>query len=316
MRKILLLFLLLFPSISIADMIIGGEIVYHVVKGDSIELISAKLGVDKKNIIRDNKIDIKKILRIGQELKINTRKIVPKTIDNGIIINIPDRMLYFFKDGNLEKAFPVGLGMPSWRGITRWRTPGGEFTITGKRKNPTWHVPESMQWKMMMEGKPVKTIVPPGPDNPLGRYAIDTSIPRVVIHETIWPTTVYQFRSHGCIRVLTENIEKFFKEVEINTTGEIIYNPVKVAVSDEGKVFLEVHRDIYGKIKDIRDEAKRLIDIAGVSDKVNWQNIENILKEKSGIAEDITGERSNLNYVFQKRIFKNHGCRHSSGLSL
>lgn len=286
--SLVIFFIILIPTISAADAIIGGDNVYVVSRGDSLELISSKFGIDKKNIIKENNIDIKKPLQIGQELRINNKKIIPKILVNGIIINIPDRMLYFFKNNKLETAFPVGLGMPSWRGITRWRTPIGEFKITGKRKNPTWHVPESMQWKMMMEGKPVKTIVPPGPDNPLGRYAIDTSIPKIVIHETIWPTTVYQFRSHGCIRILPENIEKFFKEVEINTLGEIIYNPVKIAVLDEGKVFLEVHRDIYGKLKDIKNEAKRLIDIAGVSDKVNWQKIENILKEKSGIAEDIT----------------------------
>ena len=185
MKKLFVLLLLIFiPSVYAADMVIGGDTIYRIVKGDSIELISAKLGVNKKNIIKDNNIDVKKNLRIKQELKANTRKIVPKAVDDGIIINIPGRMLYFFKEGKLKSAFPVGLGMPSWKGITRWRTPIEKFTIIGKRKNPTWHVPESMQWKMIMEGKPVETIVLPGPDNPLGRYAIDTSIPRVVIHET------------------------------------------------------------------------------------------------------------------------------------
>jgi len=289
MKKLFVLLLLTFiPSVYAADMVIGGDTLYRIVKGDSIELISAKLGVNKKSIIKDNNIDVKKNLRIKQELKINTRKIVPKAVDDGIIINIPDRMLYFFKEGRLKTAFPVGLGMPSWRGIARWRTPVEKFTIIGKRKNPTWHVPESMQSEMMMEGKPVKTVVPPGPDNPLGRYAIDTSIPRVVIHETIWPTTVYQFRSHGCIRVMSGNMEKFFQDVGINTTGEIIYNPIKVAISGEGRVFLEVHADIYGKINDMAAETKRLIDEAGVANKVDWQKVGIMLKEKSGIAEDIT----------------------------
>ena len=289
MKKLFVLLLLIFiPSVYAADMVIGGDTIYRIVKGDSIELISAKLGVNKKNIIKENNIDIKKNLRIGQELKVNTRKIVPKTVDDGIIINIPGRMLYFFKEGKLKSAFPVGLGMPSWKGITGWRTPIEKFTIIGKRKNPTWHVPESMQWKMIMEGKPVETIVPPGPDNPLGRYAIDTSIPRVVIHETIWPTTVYQFRSHGCIRVMPENIEKFFEDVKINSTGEIIYNPIKAAISGEGRVFLEVNADIYRKVKDMSAEAKRLIHDAGAADKVNWQKVDTMLKEKSGIAEDIT----------------------------
>ncbi|MDI6890420.1 MAG: L,D-transpeptidase family protein [Thermodesulfovibrionales bacterium] len=297
---LLFLFLIFVPYFPKTDIIIGGETLYVIEKDDTLQLIGAKLGVDWNSIAKENNIDISKPLKIGQELRVNNRKIVPKIVDNGIIINIPDRMLYYFKKGSL-KAFTVGLGMPSWRGMTRWRTPLGQFKITDKRKNPTWHVPESMQWKMMMEGKPVKKIVPPGPDNPLGRYAIDTSIPRVVIHETIWPTTVYQFRSHGCVRVLSEHIEEFFEEVEINTSGEIIYSPVKVAVSEVGRVFLEVHRDIYGNFKDLRDEAKRLIKERGVSDKVDWQKADLIIKEKSGVAEDIT-------YDIKKEFFKEYLC--------
>lgn len=281
------LYILFSGTAFASDMVIGDEIIYRVVKGDSIELISSKLGVDKKKIIRDNNLDIKKTLKVGLELKVNTRKIPPKILEDGIIVNIPDRMLYYYKDGLLLRAFPVGLGMPSWKGITRWRTPIGKFKIIGKRKNPTWDVPESIQWKMQMEGKPVKTIVPPGPDNPLGRYAIDTSIPRVVIHETIWPTTVYQFRSHGCIRVLGENIERLFNEVQIGTTGEIIYNPVKLAVLENGDIFLEVNGDIYQIYKDLRELTKELIKGRGIEDKVDWDKVELLIKEKSGIAEKI-----------------------------
>ncbi len=276
------------PSVSAAGMLIGGEIIYTVVKTDNLELIGSKLGVDWRHIVRENNLDINKPLRIGQKLRANNRKIVPFMLDDGILINIPDRMLYFFKEGSLKMAFPVGLGMPSWRGITRWRTPIGEFKIIRKRKNPTWHVPESMQWKMKIQGKPVKTVVPPGPDNPLGRFALDTSIPRIIIHETIWPASIYQFRSHGCVRVSPENMEEFFGKVEKNTPGEIIYMPVKVAVTEDKRVFMEVHPDIYGKIKNLKEEAVRLIEKAGISDKVNWEKIDILIKEKSGIVEDVS----------------------------
>src|SRR4030042_2174209 len=87
------------PSVSVADMIIGGETVYYVIKGDTFELIGAKLGINWRNIVKENNIDVKKPLKIGQEFRVNTRKIVPKIIDDGIIINIPDRMLSVFKDG-------------------------------------------------------------------------------------------------------------------------------------------------------------------------------------------------------------------------
>jgi len=312
MKALLILSLLfLVPSVSEADIMIGEETLYSIKKGDTLERVGAKFGVEWKYIARENSIDINKPLKIGMELRINNKKIVPRMISDGIIINIPDRMLYFFKNNRLEKAFPVGLGMPSWRGIARWRTPEGKFQVINKRKNPTWHVPESMQWKMMIEGKPVKTIVPPGHDNPLGRYAIDTSIPGISIHETIWPNTVYQFRSHGCIRVLPEHIEDFFKEVEINTSGEIIYSPVKVAVLD-GRVFLEVHRDIYGKFKDMRDEIKGIIREHGVSDKVDWQKVDLIIKEKSGIAEDVTYDikKEDTTYDIKKESFKGFSCNY------
>jgi len=122
----------------------------------------------------------------------------------------------------------------------------------------------------------------------LGKCAVKISIPGIMIHETIAPASVSQYRSHGCIRVLPEHIEQFFGKVEINTPGELIYKVAKAAVSDEGRVFLEVHRDIYGKGIDPIDEILRVIDELGATEKVNWEKVESMLKEKSGIAEDIT----------------------------
>jgi L,D-transpeptidase ErfK/SrfK len=276
------------PSFAFAVVIIGGDTVYHVTAGDSLLLISAKLGVDMAAILRENNIGAAERLRAGQELRLNTRKIAPKTVDNGIIIDIPGRMLYYFEAGRLEQSFPVGLGMPQWRGITRWRTPAGTFTITGKAENPVWNVPKSIQWQMQAQGKPVLTRVPPGPDNPLGRFALYTSIRRMVIHETIWPTTVYKFRSHSCIRVLSENIERFYKEVEVGTSGELVYEPVKVAVTDDGKVFLQVDPDVYGKAKKPLDEVIDRINDLRIAALVDWAKIRSIVHEQSGIAEDVT----------------------------
>ena len=87
---------------------------------------------------------------------------------------------------------------------------------------------------------------------------------------------------------MSEHIKEFFEKVEINTPGELIYKPVKAAVSDQGRIFLEVHRDIYGRIKNLRSEALQVISQLGVADNVNWEKVDNVLKEKSGIAEDIT----------------------------
>ncbi len=282
LTSLVLLVILLVPVTACADSIIGGDVEYSVVKGDTLELIGAKLGVDWRILVRDNRIDIRKPLKIGLRVRANTRKLIPKRVDNGIIVNIPDKMLYFFKDGTLAEAFPVGLGMPSWK------TPTGNFSVIRKEAEPTWHVPQSIQKEMEMKGQPVQEIVPPGPDNPLGGYAIKTSMPAILIHETIWPTSVHQFRSHGCIRVLPDNINRLFKKVAINTPGEIIYEPVKIAISDEGRIFLEVNRDVYRKVKDLGKETRAVIEKLSLSERVDWAKVEKTVNEKSGIVEDIT----------------------------
>lgn len=281
-------FFLIVPFSVSAAVIAGGETVYRVAEGDSLLLISAKLGVDMGIITRRNDLDPARPLQPGQKLLLDTRKIPPRAVDNGIIVDIPGRMMYHFREGRLERFFPVGLGMPRWKGATRWRTPAGTFTITGKERNPVWYVPESIQRQLKDQGKPVLIKVPPGPENPIGRFVLYTSIRGIAIHETIWPTTVYQFRSHGCIRLLPENIERFYDEIELGTSGELVYEPVKAAVTGEGKVFLQVDPDVYGKIRKPLDAAIDRMNDLQVSSRVDWARIRRIAQERSGIAEEVT----------------------------
>jgi L,D-transpeptidase ErfK/SrfK len=280
---LLLLVLMLAPVCCCADMIIGGDTLYVVQQGDCLISIGGKLGVNWATIAEQNCIDINERLKIGDQLLANTRRIVPLTVSDGIIINIPEGMLYFFKNGTL-KAFPVGLG----KSDKKWRTPNGKFKITDKAKDPVWRVPLSIQEEMRMNGETVEKIREPGPNNPLGRFALRTSIAEILIHATIWPTTIHQYRSHGCIRMLPEHIENFFEQVSIGTAGQLIYEPVKVAYTQEGRVFLEVHRDIYKKVMPLNQEVKKHIEKRNLSDKVDWDKIDAIVNEKSGIAEDVT----------------------------
>ncbi len=283
-----LLLLLLAPNLGSAGEIVGNTMEYTVSKGDTLELIGARTGVNWWKIAADNNLDPKERLKPGQVFRINTRRIVPALMENGIIVNVPDRTLYYFRDGKLVRHFPVGLGMLKSKTAQIWHTPIGKFRIIAREKNPSWFVPPSIQEEMELEGKEVKTVVPPGPDNPLGRYALKTTMPGILIHETIKPSSVYQFRSHGCIRVQAENMERFFEEVELNTPGEVIYKPVKAAVTEQGKVFLEVHRDFYGQIRSLDEEARRQLEKTGAAMTVDWQKVQKVLKERSGIAEDVT----------------------------
>lgn len=285
---VILLFLFV-PPLFAADMLIGKQTTYTAVRGDSLYVIGARIGCDWRIIASENGIDPDKPLRLGQQIRVNNRRIVPRVVADGIIINVPERMLYYFKNGTLVSFFPVGLGMSRRTKVENWQTPVGLFTVGPKEKDPIWHVPKSIQKEMETKGKPVNERLPPGEENPLGRFAVHTSIEGILIHETIWPTTVYQFRSHGCVRVLPDHMAPFFKQVAAGTTGEIIYEPVKVAVTPHGRVALEVHRDYYKVLrKPLSEKAKELIDMRGLSGKVNWEKVEKVVKEKSGVVRDVS----------------------------
>lgn len=268
--------------------IIGGEILYTVEKDDTLERIAAKLGVSVKRIVDANALDPKKRLARGQVLKVYDRKIIPDPMDEGIIVNIPERRLYLFREKRLVETFPVALGLSRKVNGFDWRTPTGRFVITAKQKDPTWLVPPSIQKEMELEGKEVITSVAPGPDNPLGKHALTTSIPGILLHETNKPASIGRYASHGCIRVHPMHMAKLFPEVKKNTPGEILYQPVKLAVTADQRIYLEVNGDAYGKIKSLRAEALRRIEEAGIAGKVDWTKVERLVKERNGIAEDIT----------------------------
>jgi L,D-transpeptidase ErfK/SrfK len=269
-----------------SELIIGGEKLYKVKKGDTLRLIGAKYGVSKQVLAKLNGLDPKKPLRAGQVLRLTTRHIIPKKVKDGLVINIADCTLYYFRDGALSSVLPVALGRPKSK--RAWRTPTGDFRILSKVKGPTWRVPPSIRKEMEEMGEKVVTEVPPGPRNPLGKFAIRTSIPGIMIHSTTSPASIYGFSSHGCIRVFPDRMEELFKEVRVNTRGEIIYQPVKIAVTEGGRVYLEVHDDVYRKVDSLEKEAREAIEEKKMQSQVDWKKVGMVLQEKTGIAEDVS----------------------------
>ncbi|HBA71500.1 MAG TPA: hypothetical protein DCZ63_04705, partial [Geobacter sp.] len=277
-----------FPDEVVSSKLVGGVGTYTVTSGDTIRLVAARLGVTRQHLIKLNRLDTASYLKIGQKLTYNNRKIIPKRMQDGIVVNIPDRTLYFFQHGKLSKSMPVALGTSVKNPKYVWQTPVGKFKITAKQKDPTWFIPPSIKSEMEDSGKEVISIVPPGPMNPLGKYAMKTSISGILIHSTTKPWSIYSFASHGCIRVYPADMVDFFKEVKINTPGEIIYKPVKLAITETGRIFLEVHNDVYRKGTNVVDEAKRMILNQNISDRVDWKKFGTVTRQKFGVAEDIT----------------------------
>jgi L,D-transpeptidase ErfK/SrfK len=268
-----------FPAMS--DRIVGSKFDYTVRRGDFLILIGARFGESWQLIASSNGLKPEAPIRPGQVLEIDNRHIVPAGARDGIVVNIPQRMLFLRRNGATLGAWPVGAGRPSWP------SPQGAFTVTELKRNKTWVVPKSIQAEMEREGQEVRTEVPPGPDNPLGEWWIGMSISGCGIHGTIVPSSVYSFRSHGCIRLNSEDAAKLFATVKVGTPGVLIYEPVLVAWLEDGRVFIEVNRDVYSKTVKPLDFLSEAINQARLKGFVDWARVEEIAKRHDGIAHEV-----------------------------
>lgn len=261
--------------------IVGGSATYVVQKGDSLTSIGARFGVGVDALAASNRMSVNSILREGRSLSIDNRHIVPAVFSDGFLINIPQRMLFFFKPGQPARAYPVALGRFDWR------TPTGDFTVVVKEENPVWNVPKSIQEEMRREGKVVEERVPACPENPLGKHWLGLSIRGLGIHGTIAPASIYQFQTHGCIRLNGDDIAAIFPEVREGTPGRIVYQRLMVARLGE-RIFLEVHRDIYRKQTDALATLAALARAHNFEPLLDWQIATGIIARQDGAVYDVT----------------------------
>jgi len=248
----------------------------------SIERLAQRKGLRWPVLVKQNKLKKPYRLKKGMTIKIDSTHIVPTCVNQGLIINLAELNLYYFKDGAYQRRYALAAGKPSWP------TPTGNYKIIDKRKNPTWNVPLSIQEEMEEEGLEVLEKVPPGPKNPLGKFFMLTSAEGVGIHATNRPWSVGYYASHGCIRMLPDEIEKLFPEVTIGTPVKIIYQPIKMAVTAQGRIFLEAHHNFYQKKMQPIALVKELAAKNQLEDRIDWDLAAQILKSRDGVARDIT----------------------------
>jgi L,D-transpeptidase ErfK/SrfK len=259
----------------------GGAFEYTIRPGDFLIAIGARFGVPPELLAKQNAIPYEAIIYPDQRLRIDNPHIAPTQLDDGVLINIPQRMLFHYSQGTLTAAYPVGLGKPSWP------TPSGEFEVVSRIQNKTWKVPLSIQEEMLREGKAVLTEVPPGPDNPLGAHWLGLSMWGYGIHGTIAPSSVYHFRSHGCIRLHPDDVAELFERTEVGTPGLLVYQPVLLAVVDGGRILLEVHQDIYQRGIDPAQLVRDMAKAHGLSQDIDWPKVDAVIAAQEGLAREV-----------------------------
>jgi L,D-transpeptidase ErfK/SrfK len=252
----------------------------------------------------------------GTPIYLPTQTILPEGSRSGIVVNVPAMRLFYFTTEKAATAggpevlkvstHPVGIGTEGWA------TPFGEAKVMQKAKDPTWYVPASVRKEHAERGDPLPSIVPPGPDNPLGKFAMTLSLPGYLIHGTNKPAGVGMRSSHGCIRLYPEDIEALFGRVARGTAVQLVNQPVLAAWQD-GQLYLEVHPPLAEETHDLVAEAdaalNRALQRAGAAAAnvvIDRAAIEKIVTEQRGVPLPVLKQgRSLEQYLAGVRIVEN-----------
>ena len=171
----------------------------------------------------------------GTRIKIPMRFVLPPGAREGMVINLPELRLYYYpEDEQRVITHPLGIGREGWS------TPTGVSVITRKMRKPSWRPPQSILDEHAAMGDPLPMVMEPGPNNPLGDYAIYLAMTGYLLHGTNKPYGVGMRVSHGCIRLYPEDIESLFERVPVGTPIRIIDEPFKAGWSG-GRLFVEAH---------------------------------------------------------------------------
>ena len=257
-----------------------------VLVNDTLVTIAKRYNIGYNAILDANPQLYRGVLRTGALLQIPTQHLLPPEAREGIVINLPEMRMYYFPEGSNEVlTYPIGIGKI---GKT---IPIKRAVITRKTENPTWTPPEDIRKFNLDQGIVLPKVMPPGPDNPLGTYAIYMSIPTYLIHSTIFPESVGKRASFGCIRMFETDIESFFPSVKRGIPVVIINSPIKVAWQDD-RLFMEAHdpleehtgvyeASLPGAVHTIASTTKNQTML------IDWQLVSYIAKERDGIPHEI-----------------------------
>jgi L,D-transpeptidase ErfK/SrfK len=168
----------------------------------------------------------------GTRLVVPEARLLPSGPREGIVVNLADLRLYYFQKGAAVRSYPIGIAKDGYA------TPLGVTSVKSKREKPSWVPGESAR----RDNPTLPTSIAPGPDNPLGEYALYLGWPSYLIHGTNDPRGVGRHSSRGCIRLYPDDIAELYALVEPGTPVRVVNEPVKLGWIG-GELYLEVNPD-------------------------------------------------------------------------
>lgn len=248
-RCMLTLVFVLLPYHGIAEVyelppegndVVGAVTIVTARADDTLIDIARRHGLGYEDIVRANPDVDTWLPGEGTEVLLPTRYVLPPGERRGLILNLAEYRLYYFPEPRPGEAALV-MTYPMSIGRMDWETPLGLTSVIAKVTNPAWYPPASVRAEHAADGDPLPNVVPPGPQNPLGKHAMRLGLPGYLIHGTNRPAGVGMRVTHGCIRLFPEDIGYLFDHIAIDTPVRIINEPIKLGW-DGDQLVVEVHR--------------------------------------------------------------------------
>jgi L,D-transpeptidase ErfK/SrfK len=174
-----------------------------------------------------------------------TQFVLPPGARTGIVINLAQMRLFYFPDRS-PRVITHPLGVAAEFGAT----PLGSTSVVRKAVDPPWRPPQSIRAARAAAGEILPQVVPPGPNNPLGRHALYLGFAGYLVHGTNRPWGIGMRVSGGCIRLYPEDIESLYPEVPVGTPVRIVDGPFAVGLRNRApyvQVFAQPDRAASGR---------------------------------------------------------------------
>jgi L,D-transpeptidase ErfK/SrfK len=218
----------------------------------------------------------------GTPVRIPNQYILPQGPREGITVNVPEMRIYYYRrgDGSVQ-TYPISIGRQDWA------TPKGGTRIIAKKLNPSWTPPPAIRAEHAEDGDILPAVVPPGPDNPLGLYALALGIHGYLLHGTDKPLGIGMRVTHGCMRMYPEDIENIFNQVSVGTPVQITNQPHKVGWLN-GDLYIEVHPHLLEDHRTFGDRFNSVADLIvksaqGRSAEIDWNVVRTAVSAFDGV---------------------------------
>lgn len=168
--------------------------------------------------------------------RIERAALVPGDGNVRITVNVPAFTMTLWQNGKEIKSYYVGVGRKNFP------IPVGMRDANKIILNPDWIPPDS-EWVRSAGIEPYERISADDPENPLGKIKIPLG-DAYLLHEAAAPSDIGNLVSHGCVRVLRDDIFELTKMIAEARGLPITKQEIEAARKNSERRIIELNGDV------------------------------------------------------------------------